>query len=119
MRYIIILAVFIVAILVLEVYSYRKEVIKKKLKGRDPKISEVEEKELMILAQICWDRAKQEGVRLPSNNALVLRLDDDPYTWIILKLGIRDREIYRTRMSIEDISSAREEAEKEIKKGET
>ena len=78
-----------------------------------------EEKELWILANICWDRAKEEGIELPTRDAIVCRLDDDPYTWIILKLGFHDREIFRTRMSIEDVSNARLKAAEEIKEEET
>lgn len=108
----ILIPIVVVILLVWELYGYRRNVIGKKIQKLelDPK----EERELWILACKCWDRAVEEGIKLPTHDAIVCRLDDDPYTWVILKLGIHDREIFRTRMSLEDVSSARIEAE-EIK----
>ena len=94
-----------VILLVWELLGYRRNVIGKKIQKikLDPK----EERELWILAQKCWDRAVEEGIKLPTHDAIVCRLNDDPYTWVILKLGLHDREIFRTRMSLEDVSNAR------------
>ena len=106
-----ILIIVAVILFVWELHGYRRSVIGKKVQKLelDPK----EEKELWILAQKCWDRAVEEGIKLPTRDAIVCRLNDDPYTWIILKLGFHDKEIFRTRMSLDDVSSARLEANKE------
>ena len=74
---------------------------------------EKEVKKLSILADICMDRAREEGIELPSRNVIVVRLENDPYTWVIVKLGLKDKELFRTRMSIEDVTMAEEMAEKE------
>lgn len=113
----ILIPIAVVILLVWKLYGYRRNVIGKKIQKLklDPK----EERELWILACKCWDRAVEEGIKLPTHDAIVCRLNDDPYTWIILKLGIHDREIFRTRMSLEDVSNARLEAAKENKEEET
>ena len=112
-----ILILIAVILLAWELYGYRRNVIGKKIQKLelDPK----EERELWILACKCWDRAVEEGIKLPTRDVIICRLTDDPYTWVILKLGIHDREIFRTRMSLEDVSNARLEAAKENKEEET
>ena len=108
----ILIPIVVVILLVWELYGYRRNVIGKKIQKLE--LDSKEERELWILACKCWDRAVEEGIKLPTHDAIVCRLNDDPYTWVSLKLGIHDREIFRTRMSIEDVSNARIEAE-EIK----
>ena len=111
------LIIVAIILLIWKLHSYRRNLIRSKVQKikLDPK----EEKELWILAKKCWDRAVEEGIKLPKHDAIVCRLDDDPYTWVILKLGIHDREIFRTRMSLEDVSNAKLEAAKENKEEET
>lgn len=89
----------------------RKKVIARKLKDVD--LPEIEERKLWHLAKKVVERAGQEGVFIPSN-IFVCRLDDDPYTWVILKLGFKDKEIYRCRISIEDITNCQKIAEEEM-----
>ncbi len=97
-------------LLVWKFLAIRRGIIKRKIQKVN--LSKEEERELWILANVCWERAKEEGVRLPEKNLVVCRLESDPYTWIIVKLGIKDKELFRTRMSLQDVANARLEVEK-------
>ena len=87
--------------------SYRKKVIERKMQTIN--LSEEEEKELWILAHKCLEKAYERGIKLPKK-CNVIRLDSDPYTWVILKLGIKDKEIFRCRMTIEEMAEAKTKA---------
>ena len=91
--------------------KFRRRTISEKIKKIE--ISETNEKELRILASKCWERAQSDGVWLPRKDVAVCKLSNDPYTWVIIKLGIWNREIYRCRMSLDDVAEARLEAKEE------
>lgn len=94
----------------------RKEIISQKVKPTN--LSKEEEDELWILANKCLDRAENEGIIIPHNKKIIVcRLDEDPYTWVIVKLGLKDKELYRTRMSIQDVADARLKLEMKNKEG--
>ena len=94
----------------------KKRIISKKIKPAN--LSKEEEEELWILANKCLDRAENEGISIPHNKKIIVcRLDEDPYTWVIVKLGLKDKELYRTRMSIQDVADARLKLEMKNKEG--
>ena len=111
-----VLIILAVIFIVNKFMAYRKRVIRGKI--RNLKISPEEERKLRFLATKCWERAVSAGIKIPTNNVAVLRLDNDPYTWVIMKLGIKDTELFRCRMSIDDVAEASEFARKENKEKE-
>lgn len=110
------LILIIAGVLILwEFVGYRKRAIKEKLVNVE--MTPIEERELQILACEVIDRARKDGIDVPKKNGFICRLDDDPYTWVILRLGLRkDKEIYRTRFSITEVANAKIEAELEQNK---
>ena len=106
----ILLTVVLLMIAIVDFLRYRKRKIKEKL--QEINLSEKETRELQFLAEKCLNKARGEGIKLPSRNIIVCKLQDDPYTWVIIKLGLRDKELYRYRVSIEEVAEARIWAEK-------
>lgn len=99
-------------------FAYRKALIQKKIEATQ-KFSKDDEKRLSFLAQTCWDRAVAAGTKLPKRNLVVADLEGDPYTWVIVQLGVIDKEIFRCRMTLEDIANARLYAKEEKEKEES
>lgn len=108
-----IILVLVVAILGIRFIRYRKRVIRGKIRDYTD-IAPEEERELWYLAQKCLDNAEKSNVKLPRKNVAILRLDNDPYTWVIVQLGIVDKEIFRCRMSLNDVAEARQKAKEEL-----
>ena len=88
-------------------------VIREKINKVKSTVTKENEIEISILAQKCLDKAREEGIKLPRRNLVISALEGDPYTWIIVKIGIVNRLIYQCRMTISDMAEAKMEAEKE------
>lgn len=98
-------------IMIVRFLRYRKVVVSGKIVKIKSTVNKENKKEIDILAQKCWDKAREEGIKLPRKNVAVCSLKGDPYTWVIVKLGIYDRIIYKCRMSISDVAEAKMMAE--------
>lgn len=94
----------------------KKAIVKKRVNGApDAELPKEEERALWHLTQKVAKKAIKSGVSIPRNNFICRLNDDDPYTWIILKLGFKsEKEIYRCRVTIEDIAECHVIARKEL-----
>ena len=110
----ILIIIVLAVILILKFIAFRKRVIQGKTKKI--KIPEEEYNRLRYLCKICLEKADKEGIRIPSKNAVAISLNDDQYTWVIIKLGLKDKEIFRCRMTLEDLAAASKFASELTKK---
>ena len=114
--------VFLAVLFISRIIAYRKSVIKEKLKNVK-NFKPEEGNKLQYLAMRCLEKAEAAGVTVPNKHGVVVcDLNDDPYTWFIMKLGIHDTELFRCRMTIEEMSDAmkysrEKEEEKEEESG--
>lgn len=120
MKIIIFLTIVGVYFTIKAIIDYKNDVVRRK-RQHISNVSDEEKKELEILANKCWEKARKEGInldKLDKYNLAICRVHGDPYTWVIVKLGIRDKILYKTRMTVEEVAKAKLGEEKNNNEGE-